>query len=332
MSVTMNQAHPKVLYESSEIHRNIKRILSSPLPGERRVVIAAYVGRNAAAFLPNPEGLELLCALEPGATDAIALRDLQGRGAKVMQSERLHMKVYYSSERGAIICSANVSSNALGGGHLKEAGVFMPPGTVDIERLIRVAEPQPIEPFHLKELLRKSNDLTARQRRRIRATDRRKKTLGDWCRDLHDFVPWKLGPFRGECSFAETAQAETSSRYGFLEPTLAHNVKTKSWYEEGNWVLLYDDTDPAREPEWMYVDFVVPVAERNSEAYEQIYPFQAVQVFGSQFYPDPPFSIDSGLSALDKALREFGLERVDKLESGDCPRELIAILSKYASA
>lgn len=116
----------RILYTSADLHEAIKAILDSPAIGERRVVVVAYVGRKAEAFLPHPQGLEIVCALEPGATSAEAIVRLRERGAKVWQAERLHMKVYWSSRRGAVVCSANASAGALGRSGLKEAGVWLP--------------------------------------------------------------------------------------------------------------------------------------------------------------------------------------------------------------
>ena len=87
----------KILYRSAELYDAIRSTLSSPEPGERRVVLVAYVGKSAQAFLPHPKGIEIVCALEPGATSAETLIQLRDRGAKISQPERLHMKVFWSS-------------------------------------------------------------------------------------------------------------------------------------------------------------------------------------------------------------------------------------------
>ena len=128
-----------VLYSSAAIHAKIKSILGQPKNGERRVAIVAYVGEHAPAYLPQPKGLSLICCPAPGATSAAALRRIMHAGANVRFAERLHMKVYWSQARGCIITSANLSSSALGASGLKEAGVFLPPGSVDIDELIHRA-------------------------------------------------------------------------------------------------------------------------------------------------------------------------------------------------
>jgi hypothetical protein len=142
----------KILYSSGELQDAIKNVLADPEPNHRRVVLVAFVGGRAEAFLPDPKGLEIVCWLQPGSTDALTLGRLRDRGALIYKSERLHVKVYWSSNRGCVICSANASGSALGGGHQKEAGVWLPPGQVDIDRLWANAKPQAITGPDLKRL------------------------------------------------------------------------------------------------------------------------------------------------------------------------------------
>jgi hypothetical protein len=125
----------EILYSSGELHDAIKKVLADPKPHDRRVVLVAFVGGNAQAFLPDPKGLKIACWLQPGSSDALTIDALRKRGAKIYKSERLHMKVYWSSSGGCVICSANASGGALGSGNHKEAGVWLPPGKVNIERL-----------------------------------------------------------------------------------------------------------------------------------------------------------------------------------------------------
>ena len=99
----------EVLYSSNELRDAINRVLASPAADERRVALVAYVSGRAQEFLPDPKGLEIVCWLQPGSTDHLTLRRLRERGARIYQSERMHMKVYWSSRRGCVICSANAS-------------------------------------------------------------------------------------------------------------------------------------------------------------------------------------------------------------------------------
>jgi phosphatidylserine/phosphatidylglycerophosphate/cardiolipin synthase-like enzyme len=86
--------------------------------------------------LPYPRGIELFCWPRPGGTDPDALRKLIKKGADVRFVDGLHMKLYWAEGRGAIVASANLSTNALGAGGLKEVGVRVDADAVDIERIL----------------------------------------------------------------------------------------------------------------------------------------------------------------------------------------------------
>src|SRR5687768_17657470 len=88
---------PQVFYTSGSIHSEIKRLFANPGPGERRVALVAYVGSDALKLLPHPKGVEVVCSPTPLATSHVAVQELQKRGAFVRFSDRLHMKVYWSS-------------------------------------------------------------------------------------------------------------------------------------------------------------------------------------------------------------------------------------------
>ncbi len=61
------------------------------------------------------------------------------------------MKVYWSEGVGAVVTSANLSTNAMGVGGLKEAGVLLGPEFIDIAKLLKPLERRPAEP-HLHDL------------------------------------------------------------------------------------------------------------------------------------------------------------------------------------
>jgi hypothetical protein len=153
----------RVLYTSSEVHDAIKDVLTrSDNAEDRRVVIVAYVGDAAEAFLPNPKGISIICNLQPGATSALALERLKKRGAELFHSPRLHMKVYWSSVKGCVMTSANASASALSRGGLIEAGVFLNPGQVDVDRLIETIKPKPVTKADLLDLQGKTDALPAK--------------------------------------------------------------------------------------------------------------------------------------------------------------------------
>ena len=176
---------PRVLYTSAEIHTQIKRLLGQPSAYDRRVALVAYVGTDGEKYLPHPDGLRLICNPSAGGTDPDTLRRLLKRGARVEISERLHMKVYWSENRGCVITSANASSNALGKGGLKEAGILLPSRAVDVNRLIRSAQPRTLQESDLHQL-----DKTSREQKKHASNSIKRMGASP------DFLEWYSAPHR----------------------------------------------------------------------------------------------------------------------------------------
>jgi hypothetical protein len=115
-------------------------------PGKTpRVAITAVVGRGARAYNRNPKGVEIICWPKAGGTNPLELRRLKKAGARIRFANRLHMKVYWAARRGTIITSANLSTNTLGAGNLKEFGVFLPADAVNIDDVIESRSAVPSE-------------------------------------------------------------------------------------------------------------------------------------------------------------------------------------------
>src|SRR5262249_52487710 len=134
-----------------------------------RVAISAFVGDGADAYLPYPKGLRLICSPTPGATNPRTLRLLMSKGVTVEFVDRLHMKVYWAKDRGAVVASANLSTNAMGIGSLKEAGVLLPPNEFHIERILKQLRPRPA-----KSELRRLDVKHKEYYKRVPWTDRRR--------------------------------------------------------------------------------------------------------------------------------------------------------------
>ena len=118
--LTMKKISPKILYTSSEVHTWIKRLFGSPDLSKRRVIIVAYLGRDADAFLPAPRGIRIICSPSPVATSFEGIMNLKERCASIEFSGSLHSKVYSSEDRGCLFTSANLSTSALAIGGLKD--------------------------------------------------------------------------------------------------------------------------------------------------------------------------------------------------------------------
>jgi hypothetical protein len=79
-----------------------------------------------------------------------------------------------SEDKGAIVTSANLSNNALGSGSLKEIGVRLAPGRLDIDRILESVEARPLTESDLEKLDRRPKEYWVRNRGKI-STERQKK-------------------------------------------------------------------------------------------------------------------------------------------------------------
>jgi hypothetical protein len=301
----------RVLYTSAHLHDAIKGLFSSPAPGERRVALVAYVGAAAEAFLPDVDNLQVICALEPGATSAEALSRFRARGAKVSQSPRLHMKVYWSSRRGAVICSANASQRALAHGGLKEVGVALPVGAVDIDRLIRYANPHPISNADLARLARLSDKLVA-ARGRQQSTEGVEQAiaLDEWLSTSGSKV-FKVGAYSREANVSKTAKAVARKSHAVSDPYSFISAERRGQLRAGDWVLMFDAAS-GRGAEWLYVDFVVKLDRSELRGIRKTDPYDAVQLRSRRYYALPPFRLDKlARAALASAVREYGGKKLE---------------------
>jgi hypothetical protein len=123
----------KILLKSADIRKAIRRTLIRP-KSDRRVFVA-YVGKGAEALIPNPKGLKLYCRLQAPGTHPDALRALMAAGVEVHESRTLHMKIYWSSSRGTVVGSANLSRPGLMG-ISAEAAVLLPPNAIKPREVI----------------------------------------------------------------------------------------------------------------------------------------------------------------------------------------------------
>ena len=215
----------KILYSSGELSTAIKGVFGVPEPHDRRVALVAFVGGRAEAFLPDTKGLEIVCWLQPGATNADVLGRLQARGAKIFKSELLHMKVYWSSRHGCVICSANASGKALGGGNQKEAGVLLPRDQVDIEKLWAEAKPKPITNGDLKLLRRKSDRVPKHNTGPAEVPAEPAPEFFEWL-DLPGRREWKLGWWGTKGVASKDAVMKARQTFGVLKRDV-HGLNVK---------------------------------------------------------------------------------------------------------
>jgi hypothetical protein len=320
-----------LLYSSSEIHTCIKRLLGEPGQSDRRVVLVAYVGAHGESYLPHPENLHLICSPSPGGTDPDALRGLIGRGAKVEFSDGLHMKVYWSKHRGCLVTSANASSSALGVDGLKEVGVLLPPGTVDITRLIKYAHAREITPQELRRLDSHTREVTRNHQKRD-ARGRMVSEYLDWYASPHR-SPWKLSWANKEVSGnAKVSKSKSLAEYGVHEPhtwvSIAKGVK------RNDWVLTFTSTpNGVKDLKWQFVDFLVKVGRKDKQFYSKGWPFHAVQVHPlGRYYPLPPFKITPAFrAAFRKAIARYSRDKIENARTHTPPKKVLSYTAQFLS-
>lgn len=304
-----------VLYSTKEIQAKILQLFRGPGRRDRRVALVAFLGSTSPGILPDPEGLEIVCAPNPIATSGDAVRWFLARGAQVRVSDRLHMKVYWSSTRGCVVCSANASQNTFGPAGSIEAGVYLPAGKVDIGRLIEKAKPRDIRPDDWRALDRaqhrphalsvpgESAEAPVFDYSGWYASEPRRPWL------LHSAVDGPYGP-------AAAVLAIVREHYGQQKAT-TYLSAAKGDLKAGDWVLsCWEYKGRLSGAEWVPVDFVVKTSPSDKGAHTRDAPFQAVQVRPNRTYGPPPFSLTLGFRrALRQAVAELGADWLDGLRS-----------------
>jgi hypothetical protein len=135
MKTQTSCAGVQVLSTAAAIARKIRWVLGNPK--ESRLALVAFVGANPLRFIPHPNGLRVYCWPQVPGTNPKGLRDLLRRGVKLHGVERLHMKLYWSPSRGAVVGSANLSAGALSRGQNIELAVHLPAGIIDARAMVK---------------------------------------------------------------------------------------------------------------------------------------------------------------------------------------------------
>jgi hypothetical protein len=298
------QAKVRVLHSSRAIRDEVHRIFGRG--AGRRVAMVAYVGKGALTYLPKPSGMEVYCWPHPGGTSATAVEALRGEQAKVKFADRIHMKVYWSEKRGAVVGSANLSDNAFGVNGLCEVGVAVPSSHVDIDHLIRTIEPTEVTPQALARLREAEKRWKGE---RPPSAKRRPDYFAEWF-DAPKRPSWKWDWWDSDRGIVSRRAKKAAKE---IHPDYAPDDFAycgREQHRDGDWVLMVKLTRTGRllSPRWLYVERVVLV-ERNDRAYNRAYPFQALQVRPPRHCPPPPFQIDKRFrNALRIASSSFGGE------------------------
>jgi len=289
-----------VLYTSADVYAAIQMLFATAKG--RRVVVAAFVGSDALAFLPKPKGIEVYCWPKPGSTSATGIKDLQKKGALVSFADRVHSKVYWAEGRGAVVASANLSKSALGATSLVETGVLIPAEAFDINKLLAQMTPRPVTDEGLKKLKK------ANPRAHFANLEKKVRTFADWLRNRSGRWKWSYYDEIQEDAECRAAVAWAREMYGVKESAKTQFCRTRG-ISIKDWLLIVRRSGDSGvlSPEWMYVNQIVKVTPAEKHLYDRRWPRQAVQAQPLSMCPQPPFAIDKRFTrALKLTAKEWG--------------------------
>jgi len=315
----------RILYDSENVRNAIIALFEDPR--KRRVAVVAFVGEGAEAYLPSPVGLELFCWPKPGNTDPDTLVGLMKRGAKVSFVDDLHMKVYWSETKGAILTSANLSTGALGSRNLKEVGVLLPPGEFDINRLLRGLRARSPSPEELHRLEKLHKQYKAKNWNQF-IGQTRSQSYDEWYESKEYRKTWKMAVISGTVRLASKAKRRAEEEYGRARPQNWVSSKQGD-YSKNDWILTFTlDNDRPNDLEWFSVDYFVKVS-RSEAAYDGN-TCRYVQVWPLSRYTQPPLKLDIRFKkALKESIGEYGRQRLLKQNSSKPPARLIDMIYRH---
>jgi hypothetical protein len=306
------------LYSSIDVLAAIQKVLADGTDISERVCIVAYLGKDARKYIPDPNGVRIICNPEPGATSPDAVRYFLEHGSSVEFCDSLHSKIYWS-KAGCVVTSANLSHRALGSNDQIESGVLLSAGEFDIERMLNLIPSDPVTKSSLTKLDRETRAIF--RKLGIRKKPKNIKSLKKWAKSE---IPeqWKLSwascPVEEAC---DAAKSKSKSSFNISEPHDFVNL-SKGQAKPDEWQLVIDTENPKKlNCSWLYTDFLV------FDGSEKDYPYQAVQVFTKSRYPQPPFKLDKQTKKLVLEVCEsYGLDKIEKMKSLVPPKNFLSIL------
>lgn len=314
----------EVLYSGESVRRAVRDLFRTGRG--RRVALAAFVGAGAESYLRRVPGIEVYCWPSSGGTNPSAVRQLMRMGAEVHFADRLHAKVYWAEGKGAVITSANLSTNALGQGNLIEVGVRIPARAVDIEKIIRSARAVPVTDQALRRLdtAWKARATRARSVRTavtfpewLAATKRRESR---WLLSVID----SFGP--SSSALRERVQQQHGTRH--IEDWV---LCRRGEVQEDDYLLyIVVKGDKVNAVGWLYAEEVVRVSPAD-RAYDRDYPMQVGQVGPLRRFRPAPFVIDRAFRrAIARAWRENGPYQGAKVfPTAAAPRGFLRAIERF---
>lgn len=278
----------KVLYKTKNIRLAIVKLLSTS-KGER-IVISAFVGAGSEIYFPKPKNIQLICWPQPGSTNPNTIRELLKRGVKVYFANKMHIKLYWTSDKGAVITSANLSSNALGSGGQIEIGILLPPGIINIGKVISNIKPKKVTETELQKLEKAHHEFIKHNPTSIiRSTIDR------------SFKQWfeSKTPEKWKFEVWDVAKIKLSSNAHNLLIEEHGSPKCQEWMSankdeilENEWILCLRET-PKRlgKAKWMFAHHVIRVPVKERKLKNDGFAYQVLQVSPLRLYERPPFSL-----------------------------------------
>lgn len=321
----------KILYTSAEVRQAIKSLFSTSKG--RRVAITAFVGDSAGAYLPKPEGIELICWPKAGGTNPNAVRDLIARKVDVRFADSVHMKIYWAEGKGAVITSANLSTYALGSGGLKEVGVLLPAGKVNIGKIITSLDSRPVSNAELLKLDDAHSNFVKASRmiKNEKMAEHRAKSFSKWY-SLTARPRWKFGWYWSmRVPLSARAKSVLEKEHGSSD---CHDIMTatEGFFQENDWILCFNvDGKNARWASWMFAHHIVKVPPSDKKAYDAYAPNQVLQVYKLKAYDQPPFRLDRKLKyALRNAINDYGgISTITEMDTAKPPKKLIDLIYEH---
>lgn len=319
-----------ILENSSAIHGMIRNLFSAKTRSRRRVIIVGFVGIDAPSLLPDVKDVELYCWPQAGSTNPYAINNLLKLGARVFFVDNLHTKLYWVEGKGAVVTSANLSKNAMGVGGLHEFGVYLQnPSGININQIIQSLDCRLARKAEIQELHRQ-HDLNLRKNRAARQPSKaniRAPGFVDWYQDRPK--NWKLGWWEEEVKWitAEPILSRAKKEFDLEKDVKDGLYCRKDQYREGDWLLFFRLPPNNEKPKWMFVDIVGRIPQ-NDPAYDESYPYQAVQV-RKKSRTAAPFSIDREFTeAFGMALQEYRVNKIKRLRNLTPNKEFLKVLLK----
>jgi hypothetical protein len=318
-----------LLTTNRQIREKIRWLLADA--ADERIVIVAFVGGDAAAYLPKARGIKLYCWLNPTGTNPNGLRRLQQRGVSLHVIEDLHVKLYWSHRRGAVLGSPNLSRSALADNALHELAVHLPPGSVDVHRLLARMNPTLLTADRLERFERRYNLYRMRNPRSlVGERNTRRRSFLEWSKARSP--KWQL---YGWTEMVESAPRDAIrhvvQQTGDAEYRDFITSDSKASYRVGEWILRYRDPSTphkppfAREFGWFIPEVPATTKVKAWRGSHYIW-FQK-----SRHLPDPPFSLrdPAFVSAFNEALAAIGNDAAFDSRRGSAPsKALIDLIRK----